>query len=201
VTEPFRIILASASPRRHALLREAGVEFEIVESCVEEDFDPSLAPEAVACELAARKALHVASGLSGQRVLVIGADTIVAVDVAGAARILGKPESEVEAAEMLRMLSSSRHRVITGVSVVDCSRGSHETAFERTWVTMRVLTPNEVEGYVASGEWRGKAGGYAIQENADKFVTQLEEGGFDNVVGLPVERTLSMLRAQGALLA
>lgn len=126
---------------------------------------------------------------------MIGADTIVAVEVAGEPRILGKPEDEFGAAEMLRLLSSSRHRVITGVCVADCRNDTHEAAFERTWVTMRELSDAEVEAYVASGEWRGKAGGYAIQENADAFVTKLEEGGFDNVVGLPVELTLRLLRA------
>ena len=70
---------------------------------------------------------------------------------------------------------------------------------ERTWVTMRRIEPHEVAAYVASGEWRGKAGGYAIQESADRFVTRLEEGGFDNVVGLPVRLTLELLRRAGAL--
>ena len=94
---------------------------------------------------------------------------------------------------MLERLSASRHRVVTGVAVVRARDGRAEAAFERTWVSMRALTDPEVEDYVASGEWRDKAGGYAIQETADRFVTGLEEGGFDNVVGLPVGLTLELL--------
>jgi septum formation protein len=94
---------------------------------------------------------------------------------------------------MLRALSDTRHRVVTGVCVVRCRDGARCEAFERTWVVMRSITPAEIEAYVACGEWRDKAGGYAIQEHADAFVVSLEEGGFDNVVGLPVVLTLGLL--------
>ena len=82
--------------------------------------------------------------------------------------------------------------------VVRTGDGALESAYERTFVTMRTISPAEVEAYVASGEWRDKAGGYAIQETADRFVTDLEGGGFDNVVGLPVALTLELLRRLGA---
>jgi septum formation protein len=99
---------------------------------------------------------------------------------------------------MLALLSGSRHRVITGVCAVRARDGRVEVGRERTFVTMRVLSAREIDDYVASGEWRDKAGGYAIQESADRFVTRLEEGGFDNVVGLPVRLALDLLARLGA---
>lgn len=191
------LILASASPRRHALLAEAGLAFSIEASDVEEDFEVGLAPEVVAQELAARKARHVARLHAGEDRFVLGSDTVVAVEVEGELRILGKPEDEAEARFMLEALSGSRHQVVTGICVVGPRGEFDETEYERTWVTMRPIEAQEVAAYVASGEWQGKAGGYAIQENADAFVTSLEEGGFDNVVGLPVARTLALLERAG----
>ena len=188
-----RVVLASGSDRRRDLLREAGLEFEIVVSEVDEECEPGLQPEQVAPMLALRKAREVARRTRGLECLVIGADTIVALDVPGGCELLGKPAGEAEALRMLERLSGSRHRVVTGVAVV-ASTGEERSAWERTWVRMRAITPAEREAYVASGEWRGKAGGYAIQETADAFVTGLEEGGFDNVVGLPVELTLRLVR-------
>jgi septum formation protein len=126
---------------------------------------------------------------------VLGADTVVAVPHAGsgAPRLLSKPADEREAAQMLAWLSDTRHAVVTGVAVVRLPSGAELGASERTWVRMRAITPAERAAYVASGEWRGKAGGYAIQESADRFVTKLEGGGFDNVVGLPVGLALELL--------
>jgi septum formation protein len=194
-----RIVLASASPRRRELLVRAGVEFEIDVPAVDEDVDARLSPEEAACALAERKARavsarHTAKSVADSRPLVVlAADTIVAVGE----RLLGKPADEAEARSMLRALSGTRHRVVTGV----CALGQGAppcTAFERTWVTMRAIEPHEIEAYVESGEWRDKAGGYAIQENADRFVVRLEEGGFDNVVGLPVALALALVdRAAG----
>lgn len=188
-----RVVLASASPRRRDLLLAAGLEFEVEVSDVDEDVAELGPPEELAVLLAERKARAVAARHAAEHVLVIGADTIVAVDTAGGTRILGKPGSPREARGMLALLSGSRHRVVTGVCVVRSSDGTAASDFERTWVSMRPITEPEIDTYVASGEWRDKAGGYAIQESADAFVTGLEEGGFDNVVGLPVERTLAVL--------
>jgi septum formation protein len=197
-----RLVLASASPRRAELLARAGLSFEIDPAAVDEALGPGLDPAVAARALAERKARAVAARHAGP-VHVIGADTVVALEPARGARspqaLLGKPETPAEAAGMLRALSGTRHAVVTGVCVV---RAADHAAFidsERTWVTMRVIAPREIEDYVASGEWRDKAGGYAIQESADRFVTSLEEGGFDNVVGLPVARTLALLCAAGAL--
>jgi len=202
-----RLILASASPRRSDLLAAAGLTFEVEPSDVDETLVGRPDAEPAARELALRKAAHVARGYAGSAAWVIGSDTVVALGEGADVRLLGKPEDAAEARAMLEALSGSRHRVVTGVCVIDASRWDPAApegagcglAHERTWVHMRPILPAEVEAYVASEEWRGKAGGYAIQENADAFVTRLEEGGFDNVVGLPVSLTLELLRSAGAL--
>lgn len=194
-----RVVLASASPRRRALLAEAGVSFVVESSDADETLAPDVAPEEAARLLAERKARAVLEQHRGEELLIVGADTIVAVGEGGRALLLGKPADAAEARAMLERLSGSRHQVVTGVCVARAADGAVFVEHERTWVTMRVITPAEVDAYVASGEWLGKAGGYAIQETADAFVTALEEGGFDNVVGLPVERTRALLaRAAGA---
>ena len=128
--------------------------------------------------------------------LILGADTVVALKGEGGSwRSLGKPADSEEARGMLRSLSGSKHAVVTGVCVVRGADVEVFEGYERTWVLMRDITEDEVEAYVASGEWRDKAGGYAIQENADAFVVGLEGGGFDNVVGLPMGLTRDLLSA------
>ncbi|MDP6540160.1 MAG: Maf family protein [Planctomycetota bacterium] len=185
-----RLLLASASPRRRVLLERAGLTFTVEPSEVDETPPPGLEVEEVAVALAERKADHIAAAHSGAPVSVLGADTVVSLGET----LLGKPRDEVDARRMLEGLSGSRHRVVTGVCVIDCAAGGERrSAFERTWVTMRPIAPEEIEAYVAGGEWRGKAGGYAIQESADAFVLGIEEGGLDNVVGLPVDLTLRLL--------
>ena len=193
----MRVVLASASPRRRDLLSAAGLDFEVEVAGVDEDLAGDETAEEAATLVAERKARAVAAARAGEDALVLGADTVVALTEDGRDRLLGKPADEAEARAMLESLSGSRHRVVTGVAAVRTRDGAVRSAFERTWVTMRPLTPDEVAAYVASGEWRDKAGGYAIQENADAFVTQLEEGGFDNVVGLPVELTRRLLGELG----
>ena len=192
-----RLILASASPRRSQLLSEAGISFDVQISGVDESYGSFERPEEVAEGLSLRKARAVAALLQGEDALVLGADTVVALSVEGAWRLLGKPAGAVEAEEMLSQLSGSKHAVITGVSVIDAATAAELTSSECTWVTMREITPLEVRGYVSSGEWKDKAGGYAIQESADAFVSSLEGGGFDNVVGLPIGLVRRLLRASG----
>ena len=194
------IVLASASPRRRELLGRTGLAFEVRVSDIDETVEPGTDPEHTARELAARKARAVAerSGAGRRGLWVLGADTVVAVGPPGAERLLGKPGDEAEAGAMLGSLSGTRHRVVTGVCVLRGPDGAERLSSETTWVTMRAITPDEREAYVASGEWRDKAGGYAIQETADRFVTGLEGGGFDNVVGLPVRLALELLEALGA---
>lgn len=190
-----RLVLASASPRRRRLLEEAGYELEICVSGVDESHDGLESPEDVAEELARRKARSVAGGWDGEEALILGADTVVALPLAAGWRYLGKPTDGIEASAMLRALSATRHAVVTGVCVVRSSDGAVFSGSERTWVSMREISPEEIESYVASGEWQDKAGGYAIQETADAFVEGLEGGGFDNVVGLPVGLARQLLQA------
>lgn len=129
---------------------------------------------------------------------MLAADTIVALGEREEERLLGKPADLSEARAMLRSLSGTRHRVVTGVCVAPAPEGAPLVGSETTWVRMRAIEAREVEAYVRSGEWRDKAGGYAIQESADRFVLALEGGGFDNVVGLPVGLALELLRRAGA---
>lgn len=195
-----RIVLASASPRRRQLLADAGVRFSVRPADVDENLawfeDPSNAALELACRKARAGAQRLGAAAAGRWIL--GADTIVAVPHGAAWRLLGKPADAAEATAMLEALSRARHQVVTGVCVVRGNDGLECAASERTWVTMRAISPEERAAYVESGEWRDKAGGYAIQESADRFVTALEEGGFDNVVGLPVGLTLELLRRAGA---
>ena len=189
-----KTILASASPRRRDLLREAGVDFDIVPADVDETIDWNLTAFQAAEDLALRKARAVAERLGPERGAVIGSDTLVVLgdDCSPDRRYLEKAANEAEAREMLASLSETRHRVITGVAVVP-PQGAALKGHGVTYVTMGPISPDDLDAYVASGEWKGKAGAYAIQETADRFVEQLE-GGFDNVVGLPVGLTLDLLR-------
>ena len=177
-------------------MTRAGFEFDVRPTDVDEELEGDWDPTEAARELAGRKAM------AGARVrvdedptpaLVIGSDTIVAAPVGDGWVLLGKPADEGEAAAMLRTLSDTTHRVVTGVSVVAVPGLVAATDSETTEVTMRALSDAEVAAYVESGEWRDKAGGYAIQESADRFVTKLAGGGFDNVVGLPVALTRELL--------
>jgi len=195
-----RLILASASPRRRDLLTAAGLVFDVEPSLYDETLHttPS-SPQAAALELAVGKALAVARQHSGEHTVVLAADTIVAVGHDTAFELLGKPADAEEERRMLRLLSNSRHQVVTGVCAVACRSvaaglepGLH-TGVETTFVTMRALTAEDIEAYVATDEWRDKAGGYAIQDGADHFVTRLEGGGRDNVVGLPVALALHLI--------
>ena len=179
----LRLILASASPRRVALLDEAGVEFDQQPANVDESPRPGESPEAYVSRLAEAKAR--ASWKPGCRSL--GADTIVTLDGV----ILGKPRDPTEARVMLRHLSGRSHEVLTGVAVFDGNRCSR--ACERTEVRFRDLADSEIDAYVASGEPMDKAGSYAIQGGASAFVRELA-GSYSNVVGLPVSRVLGMLR-------
>jgi septum formation protein len=196
----MRLVLASASPRRRDLLAAAGLAFEIEPSRVDEDLAvPPASPRAAALELAVRKALSVAARHAGEDVLVLGADTIVAVGDERDFELLGKPTDADDERRMLRLLSGTRHQVVTGVCVVSCAAtGAGAPPVVHADASMRVLGADEIEAYVASGEWTDKAGGYAIQDGAECFVTRLEGGGFDNVVGLPVRLALELVaRAQG----
>lgn len=181
------IVLASASPRRHVLLKRLVQDFEIRPSDAEEMVDDTRPPEEVARANAQAKARDVAAGL--EEGTVIGADTVVAAADGG---LVGKPVDRKDAVAILRRLSGSRHRVITGVCVLEVAPGRLDVRAAETWVTMKKMSEQEIADYVASGEADGKAGAYAIQETGDRFVTHLE-GSMSNVVGLPLELLDEML--------
>ena len=184
------LVLASASPRRQELLRNAGIPFEVQPAHIAEDPLPGEAAEVYAERLAREKALAVA----GQRPqdFVLGADTVVVVD----GQILGKPSDAADAARMLRLLSGREHRVITGVCLV--VSGQWSVASETTSVTMSEISEKEITDYIASGEPMDKAGGYAIQGIASRWIPRIE-GDYSNVVGLPVARVWGMLRQAGVV--
>jgi septum formation protein len=181
------LVLASSSPRRSDLLRSAKVPFVAVSPPIDEPSPsgPALSPAAVAEALAFFKARSVRD--RKREGWVLGADTLVALD----GEILGKPASASHAWRMLRALSGSRHAVITGVALLGPD-GQRLIRSQTTYVTLREMSDAEVQAYIDSGEWRGKAGAYAIQETADRYVLRVE-GSFSNVVGLPMELLAAML--------
>ncbi len=195
MTEQLKLVLASSSPRRRTLLAEAGYDFEVVDPPIEEptDLGVALSPGERAEALAYFKARTVADGMDGA--YVVGADTVVALP-GESAEVLGKPADRAEAERMLRSLSGTRHQVITGVALLGPG-ACRQIASTVTHVTMRPITDVEIEAYLESGEWIGKAGAYAIQETADRFVDKVE-GSFSNVVGLPLEMVIGMIVAAGA---
>src|SRR5208283_3051127 len=179
------LVLASASPRRQELLRNAGIAFDVQPAHIPEDPLPGEAARECAERLAREKALAVAR--QRPRDLVLGADTVVVVD----GQLLGKPSDAADAARMLRLLSGRVHQVITGVCVV--VGGKCSVASETTLVTVSEITDREIAGYVASGEPMDKAGAYAIQGIASRWIPRIE-GDYSNVVGLPVALVWRMLR-------
>lgn len=182
-----QMILASSSPRRRQLLSGAGYKFQVQAPPIPEpnDLPQQLSPAGYAEAQAYFKARCVAR--THTQVCVLGADTIVAEG----GRILGKPNGAEDARCMLAELSATRHAVITGVALI--GPGDRRLiASESSYVTMRPLTEHELDDYIASGEWEGKAGAYAIQETADRFVQKVE-GSFSNVVGLPLELLARMI--------
>lgn len=200
------LVLASASPRRAALLRTAGFEFVVCPVNVDESARPGesaaayvrrLAMEKSACaqDLVRQQAAVSGSGLAGpttESPVIVGADTAV---VLGGA-ILGKPRDNADAKAMLRQLSGRRHEVMTGVSV---RRGEIERGrVEVTGVYFATLSDTDVSSYVASGEGADKAGGYAIQGLAARFISGIE-GSYSNVVGLPVACVVELLKELGCI--
>ncbi len=177
------LILASASPRRAALLQAAGYPFEVRVADVDETPASGESADALVRRLAEAKARAVASTPDE---IVLAADTTVACD----GHILNKPDDDGDAARMLRLLSGRAHDVFTGVAL---RRGGEAHAFvERTVVWFAPLSDADIAWYVASGEPLGKAGGYGIQGMASRFVTRVE-GSYSSVVGLPVAQVASRL--------
>lgn len=181
-------MLASASPRRLTLLRQAGLDPEVLPANLDEHPHPGEEPLAYARRMAAEKAAATRVAISADRPL-LAADTIVYLPD-GEPRILGKPVDADEARHMLARLAGRSHRVVTAYVLL---HGTRECArLIETEVAFRPLSPSEQEGYVASGEWEGKAGGYAVQGLAAAFVRALR-GSYTNVVGLPLCEVLEDL--------
>lgn len=187
----MKLILASASPRRAALLRQAGIHYRVMESDLRAEAGPDgLAPAEAAVCLAIKKARLVAAGL--REGIVLGADTIVL----HRGEILGKPVDRDDARRMLRRLSGEQHRVITGMALVDARTKNCESCFAETRVWMRALEPEMIDLYVATGEPMDKAGAYGIQGKAAVFVERIE-GCYFNVVGLPLYQLSLLLSRMG----
>ncbi len=174
-----KLILASASPRRASLLRLLDMPFEIAPSNVDEALDTPLPPAEYVREIATRKARAVAPRFD--RALVLGADTVVAIENA----ILGKPRDADHARDMLAQLSGKTHRVYTGLALADADTGQILTEVAITSVTLRALSQQDISRYVATGESLDKAGAYGAQGRASAFI-QAVSGCFYNVVGLPL---------------
>jgi septum formation protein len=186
-TREDKLILASASPRRADLLDLAGIPFRRMVSGVSEDVDAPVDPEDHVVELSRRKARDVAQRFSSG--VVLGADTVVILD----GEILGKPAGKKEATGMLRKLSGRTHQVYTGLTLVDVAGDIWVSHVERTEVTFRELTDEEIAEYVATGEPLDKAGAYGIQGKGALLVSGID-GCFYNVVGLPLVGLLGMIR-------
>ena len=189
-----KFILASRSPRRRDLLRERGYRFEVVPPPLAEP--PSTGGISAPIQLAEALAYFKARSVFAARPdrVVLGSDTLVALDD----DIFGKPADANDARRMLHRFSGTRHRVITALALLAPPPGPDEyerrlLAADTTYVTMRRLEPAEIDGYIASDEWRDKAGAYAIQESGDAFVEKIE-GSLTNVIGLPMELLERMLR-------
>jgi septum formation protein len=186
------LVLASGSPRRQEILRNAGISFVVQPADVPEEPLPGEDPVTCAQRLAREKALAIARLRPTD--VVLGADTIVVVDDV----ILGKPVDEADAARMLRMLSGRTHQVTTGVCLV--GPGFEDSRVETTTVRMDALAEEDVRSYVSTGEPMDKAGAYAIQGIASRWISRIE-GDYFNVVGLPVALVWRMLRQCGKKLS
>ena len=183
-----QLVLASASPRRAAILRAAGYRFDVTTSGVHELLDPLSEPSEIAVRFAREKAMSVRERVAGS--VVIGADTIVVVD----GRMLGKPASVEAARNMLRMLCGRRHKVVTGVCVA--SQKAISTGFQTTEVTFRRYASYEIDDYLATGLPFDRAGAYGIQDEPFSPVDSFE-WCYLNVVGLPMCVTGGLLKDFG----
>jgi septum formation protein len=188
---PMPLILASASPRRAELLTSAGYEFSVEIAHVDESVLPGEPPDLYVLRVGRAKARQVADRCRESGSAVLGADTTV---VAGG-EILGKPENAADAVRMLERLAGAVHEVLTGVVVI--ADGTEKAEVVTTRVHLLPITMDEIEWYVRTGEPEGKAGAYAIQGRAARFVDRIE-GSWSNVVGLPIATVARLLRAVGA---
>ncbi len=190
----MKLILASGSPRRAEILRNAGFCFEVQPTYVDESLPTNERAEDYVLRLAQTKAHVIATGAAknSERAFVVGADTTVICD----GRIFAKPENAAEAREMLRALSGKTHEVCTGIAIVRTPDGLQAAGVETTRVTFVSLSHDQIDAYSATEEPFDKAGGYGIQGIGGRFISSIE-GCYFNVMGLPLSRTWQMLRALG----
>jgi nucleoside triphosphate pyrophosphatase len=183
----FSLILASSSPRRRELLKQAGILYTIEPAEADESALPGEKPREHVKRLALLKARTVAA--RHKNGLVLGADTVVVVD----GEILGKPASKAEAKRMLTLISGRAHEVLTGIAVVDARTGRPASAVEKTKVFVKPLSRDEIGEYIATGEPMDKAGAYGIQGRFSVYVRGVR-GCFFNVVGLPLPRLFELIK-------
>lgn len=194
MNDRVQLVLASGSPRRLALLNQAGIEPDrLMPADVDETPERGELPRRLALRLAQQKGELVATRCKEADIpaLVLAADTVVAVG----RRILPKPEVQDEAEACLRLLSGRAHRVFTGICVVS-AKGRTRTRLVETRLRFKRLSHEDITAYLACGEWRGKAGGYAIQGIAGSFVVKLS-GSYTSVVGLPLAESIALLGGEG----
>lgn len=178
----MKLILASASPRRAEILRNAGISFSVISSAVDETPFPDESPHEHVLRLAAAKAELVAARAVGPAI-VIAADTVITLD----GRIIGKPRSTDDARRILELLASHTHSVLTGVTLIRLPDAERRSFVETTHVQFCPLSAEEISRYLATEEPYDKAGSYAIQGRAGRYITRIE-GCYFNVVGLPLAR-------------
>ncbi len=186
-----KLILASGSPHREALLKQAGYRFDLIVPSLGEPADkPAVSAKAWAESIAYFKARQVAEDYTDAA--VIAADTIVVCRN----EVIGKAENEEHAADMLDLLSHNRHCVITGVAIIDTSNDERLIDSSVSWITMKPMNRGEIYTYIASGAWKGKSGAYALQEEGDEFISNIT-GSKTNIIGLPMEIVPEMLKHFG----
>jgi septum formation protein len=188
------IILASASPRRAEILREAGIAFQICATHIDETPIPGETARAMVARLAEAKARTAAEqiGASMRECIIVGADTTVELD----GEIFGKPRGSADAREMLARLSGRTHHVLTGIFVLQLPGNAARAAVEKSAVTFGPIGEEEIDAYVATAEPLDKAGAYAIQGLAGRYIPRIE-GCYFNIVGLPLSRVYGLLRELG----
>ncbi|MBZ5641715.1 MAG: Maf family protein [Acidobacteriia bacterium] len=191
---PMKIILASSSPRRAEVLRDAGISFEIRATHVDEAERQGESAQAMVARLAEAKARAAGGQIGGSagNCIVVGADTTVELE----GEILGKPRDAAHAREMLTALSERTHRVLTGIFLLRLPDSATRAAVETTSVTFVPLQRGEIDAYVAGGEPMDKAGAYGIQGVAGRYISRID-GCYFNVVGLPLARLYTLLRELG----
>ena len=188
----YKVILASASPRRRELLAQIGMDFKVIISKADENISEP-APEQLVMKLSDIKAMAVYEehGIEDEATIILGADTVVAFG----GKVLGKPKDTQQAKEMLGMLSDNTHQVFTGVTILYKKQGElkRETFYDKTTVYTYPISDKEIDGYIMTGEPMDKAGSYGIQGIGAKFIKKID-GDYNNVVGLPVSKIYQKIK-------